>query len=71
MDGFEIRVYSVAKTIADLFKMRNKVGLDVAMEALREGLKQKKSTRSEILKMAKVCRMEKVIRPYLEMEAIS
>jgi predicted transcriptional regulator of viral defense system len=71
MDGFEVRVYSVAKTIADLFKMRNKVGLDVAMEALREGLKEKKTTRSEILKMAKVCRIEKVMRPYLEMEAIS
>jgi predicted transcriptional regulator of viral defense system len=69
MDGFEVRVYSVAKTIADLFKMRNKVGLDVAMEALREGIKEKKTTRSEILKMAKVCRMEKIMRPYVEMEA--
>jgi len=49
--------------------MRNKVGLDVAMEALREAIKSKKTSRAEILKMAKVCRMEKVMRPYLEMEA--
>ena len=64
-----LQVYSVAKTVADLFKMRNKVGLDVAMEALRAALKSKKATRAGILKMAKVCRMEKVMRPYLEMEA--
>jgi anthranilate phosphoribosyltransferase len=59
----------VAKTVADLFKMRNKVGLDVAMEALLEALKSKKASRAEIVKMAKVCRMEKIMRPYLEMEA--
>lgn len=71
LDGISVRVYSVAKTVADLFKMRNKVGLDVAMEALREALRSKKTTRARILEMAKVCRMEKVIRPYLEMEAAS
>lgn len=71
VDGVTWRVYSVAKTIADLFKMRNKVGLDVAMEALRDALKTRKATRAEIMKMAKVCRMEKVMRPYLEMEAAS
>jgi len=69
VDGVTMRVYSVAKTVADLFKMRNKVGLDVAMEALLEALKTKKAMRSEITKMAKVCRMEKIMRPYLEMEA--
>lgn len=69
VDGIAFRVYSVAKTVADLFKMRNKVGLDVAMEALREALRAKKTTRAEIIKMAKVCRMEKILRPYLEMEA--
>ncbi len=69
VDHIAVRVYSVAKTVSDLFKMRNKVGLDVAMEALREAIKSKKTSRAEILKMAKVCRMEKVMRPYLEMEA--
>ncbi len=68
-DGISIRVYSVAKTVADLFKMRNKVGLDIAMEALREALRTRKTTRAEIIKMAKVCRMERIMRPYLEMEA--
>ncbi len=71
VDGVTLRVYSVAKTVADLFKMRNKVGLDVAMEALLEALKSKKASRAEIVKMAKVCRMEKIMRPYLEMEAAS
>jgi predicted transcriptional regulator of viral defense system len=69
VDGITLRVYSVAKTVTDLFKMRNKVGLDVAMEALREALQSKKATRAEILKMAKVNRMQNVMRPYLEMEA--
>ncbi len=69
VDGITLRVYSVAKTVADLFKMRNKVGLDVAMEALLEALKSKKATRAEIVKMAKICRMAKIMRPYLEMEA--
>jgi predicted transcriptional regulator of viral defense system len=70
VDGITLRVYSVAKTVADLFKMRNKVGLDVAMEALREAIKGKKATRAEILKMAKVCRVKNVMRSYIEMEAV-
>lgn len=68
-DGIGIRVYSVAKTVADMFKMRNSVGLDAAMESLRESLATRKATRADIVKMAKVCRMERVMRPYLEMEA--
>ena len=67
--GSSIRVYSVAKTVADMFKMRNTVGLDAAMESLREALATRKATRADIVKMAAVCRMEKVMRPYLEMEA--
>jgi len=70
VDGIPLRVYSVAKTVADLFKMRNKIGLDVAMEALREALRTRKITRTQIVKMAKICRMEKIMRPYLEMEAV-
>lgn len=69
VDGIAFRVYSVAKIVADLFKMRNKIGLDVAMEALREALRAGKTTRAEIVKMAKICRMEKIMRPYLEMAA--
>ena len=61
-----VRVYSPAKTVADCFKYRNKIGLDVALEALRDCWKQRKSTMDGLWKAAKVCRMENVMRPYLE-----
>jgi predicted transcriptional regulator of viral defense system len=65
-DHVEIKVYGVAKTIADCFKFRNKIGLDVALEALRDGLRQKKCTPDEIQKFARVNRVERVMLPYLE-----
>ncbi|MGO9199177.1 MAG: type IV toxin-antitoxin system AbiEi family antitoxin domain-containing protein [Limisphaerales bacterium] len=61
-----VRVYSAAKTIADCFKYRNKVGLDVAMEALRDGWRQRKATADALWHFAKVCRVANVMRPYLE-----
>lgn len=67
VDGVKIRVYSAAKTVADCFKMRNKIGLDVALEALREALRTKKATSAEIHKMARICRVDRIIRPYMEM----
>lgn len=66
LEGARVRVYSVAKTVADCFKFRNKVGLDVAIEALRDCLRQKKANRDELWNAAKVCRMTNVMRPYLE-----
>ena len=66
-DGIRIRVYSPAKTVVDSFKFRNRIGLDVAREALRDALAQKKATRDEIWRLAKSCRMSRVMRPYLEM----
>lgn len=66
LDNVEIKVYSVAKTIADCFKFRNKIGMEVALEALREGLRQKKCTPNEILRFARVNRVERVVLPYLE-----
>lgn len=60
-----IRVYSPEKTIADCFKFRNKIGLDVAIEGLKMCL-EKNSSRKKILDYARLCRVEKVIRPYLE-----
>ncbi len=66
-DGIRIRVYSPAKTVVDCFKFRNRTGLDVAREALRDALQQKKATRDEIWRLAKCCRMSRVMRPYLEM----
>ena len=68
-DGVCTRVYSPAKTVVDCFKFRNRIGLDVAREALRDTLEQRKATRYEIWRMAKYCRMTCVMRPYLEMVA--
>ena len=66
IDNIEVKVYCPAKTVADCFKYRNKVGLDVALEALREGWKSKLFTMDELWKYAKICRVENVMRPYLE-----
>lgn len=66
LEGASVRVYSPAKTVADCFKFRNKVGLDVALESLRDCLRQKKASRDEIWNAAKVCRMTNVMRPYME-----
>lgn len=64
--GGEVRAYSVAKTVADCFKFRNQVGLDVALEALREGWRKRQFTLDQLDAMAKVCRVQAVIRPYVE-----
>ena len=64
--GVPIRVYGVAKTVADCFKFRNKIGIDVAVEALRDCLKQRKSSVDELVRYARICRVERVMSPYLE-----
>ncbi|MCR4304427.1 MAG: type IV toxin-antitoxin system AbiEi family antitoxin domain-containing protein [Gallionella sp.] len=64
--GGVVRVYSVAKTVADGFKFRNRIGLDVAIEALREGWQQRRFTLDELDAMARICRVQAVIRPYVE-----
>jgi predicted transcriptional regulator of viral defense system len=66
VEGVPIRVYSAAKTVADCFKFRSKVGLDVAIEALKDCLRQKKASVNEIYRYAKICRVSNVIRPYME-----
>jgi len=66
VEGQRVRVYSVAKTLADLFKYRNKVGLDVALEALREAWRERRFTMDEMDRFARVCRVERVMKPYLE-----
>jgi hypothetical protein len=66
IDHVLVKVYSPAKTVADCFKFRNKIGLDVAMEALRETWRNKKVTMDELWEAAKVCRVANVMRPYLE-----
>ena len=64
--GVPIRVYSVAKTVTDCFKFRNKVGLDVALEALKDAWRKRKITMAEVNHFAKINRVEKVMQPYLE-----
>lgn len=64
--GGSVRVYSMAKTVADCFKLRNRIGLDVAIEALREGWQQRRFTLEELDTMAHICRVQAVIRPYVE-----
>jgi predicted transcriptional regulator of viral defense system len=66
VQGGRIRVYSPAKTVADCFKFRNKIGMAVALEALRECRRQKKATVDELWRAAKVCRVANVMRPYME-----
>jgi predicted transcriptional regulator of viral defense system len=66
IDGIETRIYCAEKTIADCFKFRNKIGLDVALEALGMYRRSKQFNAGELLKYARICRVEKVVRPYLE-----
>jgi predicted transcriptional regulator of viral defense system len=65
-DGVEIKLTTPAKTVADCFKYRNRVGLDVAIEALRDGLQRKAFTVDEFMDMAQADRVARVARPYLE-----
>lgn len=64
--GVQLRVFSVAKTVADCFKFRNKIGLDVALEALHEAWNGKRATMDELWRYAEICRVANVMRPYLE-----
>jgi predicted transcriptional regulator of viral defense system len=62
-----LRVYDPAKTVADCFKYRHKIGLEVPVEALREGWRAKKFSLEELAEAARICRVRNVIQPYLEM----
>jgi len=66
LDGINVRVYGAAKTVADCFKYRNKLGLDVAIEALKLYLREKRGEPDELIRFARACRVERVIRPYIE-----
>jgi len=66
IDDIPVKVFSPAKTIVDCFKYRNKLGLDVALEALREGWRARKFTMDELYRYADICRVRKIMQPYLE-----
>jgi predicted transcriptional regulator of viral defense system len=69
IEGVSVPIFNPAKTVADCFKHRNTIGLDVAIEALKDTLKRKKGTVDEIERYAKICRVSRIIRPYLEVVA--
>jgi predicted transcriptional regulator of viral defense system len=66
VEGVVVRVYVPAKTVADCFKYRNKIGVDVAIEALRECLRGKQASVDDLWRYAKICRVSNIMRPYLE-----
>jgi len=66
IEGVPVRVYNPAKTVADCFKYRNKIGLDVALEALRETWRERRATIDELWRYGRVCRVANIMRPYLE-----
>jgi hypothetical protein len=65
VEGVAVRVFNPAKTVSDCFKYRNKIGLDVALETLRDCDRRRKATIDELWKAAKVCRVARVMQPYL------
>lgn len=66
VEGVDIRVYSAAKTVADCFKYRNKVGVDVAVEALRDFSRRHRGGATELARFARICRVARVMQPYLD-----
>ena len=66
IDGVLVRLISVARTVADCFKFRKKIGLDVALEALQEAWRDKRLSMDELCRYATLCRVANVMRPYME-----
>lgn len=66
IEGVPVRIYSLAKTVADCFKYRNKIGLDIALEALCEALREKLVAVDAVGTCARICRVTNVMRPYME-----
>ncbi|MCY3871179.1 MAG: type IV toxin-antitoxin system AbiEi family antitoxin domain-containing protein [Gemmatimonadetes bacterium] len=66
IEGVPVQIFNPAKTVADCFKYRNKIGLDIALEALKECIRDRRTTMDDLWHFAKVCRMTNVMRPYLE-----
>ncbi len=69
LDGVAVRIYSPEKSLADCFKFRNKIGLDVALEALKTYCRRRRPQLQRVLDFSRICRVEKILRPYLEASA--
>ena len=66
IEGVTVRMYSAAKTVADCFKYRNKLGIDVAIEALQEFSRRHRGGATDLARYAKICRVGRVMQPYLD-----
>ena len=66
IDGVQVRIFAPAKTVADCFKYRNKIGIDVAIEALKDCVQRRRCPADELVRYARVCRVWNVMRPYME-----
>ena len=66
IEGVPVQIFNPAKTVADCFKYRNKIGLDIALEALKECIRDRRTTMDDLWHFAQVCRMTNVMRPYME-----
>ena len=66
IENVQVPVYNPAKTVADCFKYRRRVGLEVAVEALRDAIAKRKATRTDLWHYAQLCRVQHIMRPYLE-----
>jgi predicted transcriptional regulator of viral defense system len=67
IEGVKVQIYCLAKTVIDCFKFRNKIGLDVAIEALQDSWRERRCSIDELWHYAKICRVHNVIRPYLNL----
>jgi len=66
IEGVSVRIYSVAKTVADCFRFRNRIGVNIAVDALRDAWQNKKATSDDLWRYAKICRVLNVMRPYFD-----
>jgi predicted transcriptional regulator of viral defense system len=66
IDGVSVKITNPARTVVDCFRFRNKIGLDIAIEALEEGVRKRAFTSDELIKMAQQCRIYSVMKPYME-----
>lgn len=66
INGVPVKIFNPAKTVTDCFKYRNKIGIDIAIEALKECIQFRKGTIDEIMRYAEICRVTNVIKPYIE-----
>jgi len=66
IEGVNVRVYSAAKTVADCFKYRNKIGIDVAVEALKDFARTRRGGANDLARAARACRVSRVMQPYLD-----